>query len=47
MAAKKKKKVATVSKLRKAMAKDLGLIEYHAGAIRFFEEQGLWPPTNQ
>lgn len=31
---------------RKTMAKDLGVLEYHAGAIRYYEEQGLWPPSN-
>ncbi len=29
---------------RDSMAKDLGVVEYHSGAIRFYREQGLWPP---
>jgi hypothetical protein len=29
-----------------AMAKDLGIIEYRPGAIRFYREQGLCPPAN-
>jgi TRAP transporter TAXI family solute receptor len=29
---------------REAMAKDLGVLEYHAGAIRFYREQDLWAP---
>lgn len=31
---------------RESMAKDLGVVKYHPGAIRFFREQGLWPPTD-
>jgi TRAP transporter TAXI family solute receptor len=29
------------------MVKDLGTLEYHIGAIRFYTERGLWPSTKQ
>ena len=31
---------------RNSMAKDLGVVAYHPGAIRFYKEQNLWPPAN-
>ena len=32
--------------IRDSMAKDLGVVAYHPGAIRFYKEQYLWPPAN-
>ncbi len=31
---------------RDTMAKDLGLLKYHPGALRFYREQGLWPQAH-
>lgn len=28
------------------MAKDLGEVSYHPGALKFYSEQGLWPPKS-
>ena len=32
---------------RESMTKNLGVVKYHPGAIRFYKEQNLWPPANQ